>query len=265
MHGGGVWCQAGPGPWGATDGTIRPTFSVTNLESEPAAQRTAGCWAARPCFPLSPSVGCPKLRGAAPSQACQTAAMQRLGGSQRWPSTTSGIFSRRGGPRRCEKKMCADPSECSSIPSRLFPQAHRWRYVFGRDETILDSCTDPETLPAWLHPGRTWRWVHPDHFKKDGLSWGLETGTRTSGISGGRPPHFLRTGRPLEQPLLFIAGGEESGGADVPQVPSKNPWPRRRMPPTLLALKQFCFAGVGHCGAEQEAPESVKPSSSWMF
>ena len=32
------------------------------------------------------------------------------------------------------------------------PAKDRWRYVFGKNETFIDSLTDPSTFPSWLAP-----------------------------------------------------------------------------------------------------------------
>jgi pimeloyl-ACP methyl ester carboxylesterase len=126
-------------------------------------------------------------------------------------------------------------------------QAHRWRYVFGRDETILDSCTDPETLPAWLTQADLE--VYTQAFEKTGFRGALNW-YRTQDLWWEATPFLTR--RPLEQPLLFIAG-EEDPVVQISQVAVEN------LPNNAPNLwRTVLLPGVGHW-TEQEAPESVKP------
>jgi pimeloyl-ACP methyl ester carboxylesterase len=81
------------------------------------------------------------------------------------------------------------------------PPAERWRFVFGQHETILDSCTDPKTLPPWLSEQDLDTFAA--EFGRTGFRGGLNwyrnldrTWELTPFLSGAR----------LRQPTLFAAG-----------------------------------------------------------
>jgi pimeloyl-ACP methyl ester carboxylesterase len=59
-------------------------------------------------------------------------------------------------PRTAEKEFAADPKRTLRMflysLSGSIPNGHKWRYVFGENEKVLDGCVDPKQLPAWLKP-----------------------------------------------------------------------------------------------------------------
>jgi len=130
--------------------------------------------------------------------------------------------------------------------SGSIPQKHRWRYVFGMDENILDSCTDPETLPAWLTEADLD--VYTKAFEKTGYR-GAVNWYRTQDLWWKDTP-FLNN-RPLEQPLLYIGGADDM----VVQVSREAIDNLEKNAPKLW--RKVLLPGVGHW-TEQEAPEDVK-------
>jgi hypothetical protein len=59
-------------------------------------------------------------------------------------------------PGMAEEEFAGDPKRTLRMflysLSGSIPKGHKWRYVFGENEKALDSCVDPEQLPAWLKP-----------------------------------------------------------------------------------------------------------------
>jgi pimeloyl-ACP methyl ester carboxylesterase len=59
-------------------------------------------------------------------------------------------------PGIAEKEFDADPKRALRMflysLSGSIPKGHKWRYMFGLNEEVLDGCVDPKQLPAWLKP-----------------------------------------------------------------------------------------------------------------
>lgn len=85
------------------------------------------------------------------------------------------------------------------------PPEKRWRYLFGKSETLLDTVTQPETLPAWLTEQDIDFFT--DEFERTGFRGGLNwyrNSDRNWELTA-----FL-SGAQLRQPALFVAGELDS-------------------------------------------------------
>jgi pimeloyl-ACP methyl ester carboxylesterase len=112
-------------------------------------------------------------------------------------------------PGKAEAELDADPRR--SLRMFLYslsgdpPPDKRWRYVFGRDEGILDSGTEPDTLPPWLTEADLD--VFAEAFGKSGFRGGLNW-YRNLDRNWELTP-FL-AGAKLRQPALFVAGEHDA-------------------------------------------------------
>lgn len=152
-------------------------------------------------------------------------------------------------PGVAEKDLEADPKRSMRMllysASGSIPKQDKWRYIFGTNERVLDTVTDPKQLPAWLTPedidfygkefARTGFRGGLNYYRSQDLTWS-ETG-------------FL-VGRKLLQPTLFVAGQDDpvvefaKTGVDNLEKSVPNLWRKVLLP------------GVGHW-TEQEAPAEV--------
>ena len=85
------------------------------------------------------------------------------------------------------------------------PPEKRWRFIFGNSETLLDSCTNPDTLPQWLTEEDLESFAK--EFKASGFRGGLnwyrnidQNWSQTAFLSEAKLP----------QPSLFVAGEEDA-------------------------------------------------------
>ena len=81
------------------------------------------------------------------------------------------------------------------------PAEKRWRFLFDKSETFLDSGTVPESLPAWLTEADLD--FYTEEFKRTGFRGGLNWYRNIDRIWELTP--FL-SGAKIRQPSLFIAG-----------------------------------------------------------
>ena len=81
------------------------------------------------------------------------------------------------------------------------PPDKRWRFLFGKSETLLDIGTMPETLPAWLTEADLD--FYAEEFRRTGFRGGLNWYRNIDRIWELTP--FL-SGAKIRQPSLFIAG-----------------------------------------------------------
>jgi hypothetical protein len=81
------------------------------------------------------------------------------------------------------------------------PPEKRWRFLFDKSETFLDTGTVPETLPAWLTEADLD--FYAEQFKRTGFRGGLNWYRNIDRIWELTP--FL-SGAKIRQPSLFIAG-----------------------------------------------------------
>jgi pimeloyl-ACP methyl ester carboxylesterase len=85
------------------------------------------------------------------------------------------------------------------------PPEHRWRYLFGPQEKLLDTMTRPEQLPAWL-PEEDLA-VFATEFARTGFTGGLNwyrNMDRDKELLA-----FLAKSK-IQQPSLFVAGSEDA-------------------------------------------------------
>jgi pimeloyl-ACP methyl ester carboxylesterase len=81
------------------------------------------------------------------------------------------------------------------------PPDKRWRFLFSKSETFLDSGTVPEALPAWLTEADLA--FYAEEFKRTGFRGGLNWYRNIDRLWELTP--FL-SGAKIRQPSLFIAG-----------------------------------------------------------
>jgi pimeloyl-ACP methyl ester carboxylesterase len=81
------------------------------------------------------------------------------------------------------------------------PPDKRWRFLFDKSETLLDTGTVPETLPAWLNEADLD--FYTEEFKRTGFRSGLNWYRNIDRIWELTP--FL-SGAKIRQPSLFIGG-----------------------------------------------------------
>jgi pimeloyl-ACP methyl ester carboxylesterase len=85
------------------------------------------------------------------------------------------------------------------------PPDERWRFLFGKDEKLLDTCTMPKTLPAWLTDEALDLFTR--EFERTGFRGGLNwyrNIDRMWELTG-----FL-SGAKIRQPSIFAAGEEDA-------------------------------------------------------
>lgn len=125
------------------------------------------------------------------------------------------------------------------------PSEHRWRYLFDRSETLLDSATLPPTLPRWLTKADLEYFTQA--FEKTGFGGGLNWYRNLD--ANWELTQFLR-GAKIQQPSLFIAGEED---AVITMYQSAFDSMEASMP----HLKQkVLLPGIGHW-VQQECPTKV--------
>ena len=152
-------------------------------------------------------------------------------------------------PGVAEKELGADPKRSLRMllysASGSIPKEHKVRYVFGVNEKVLDGCTDPPQLPAWL------KQEDLDYYAKEFTRTGFRGGLnwyRTQDIFWEQTPFLV--GRKLMQPALYIGGTDDlvvefaRAGVDNLEKSVPNLW------------KKVLLPGVGHW-TEQEAPAEV--------
>jgi len=125
------------------------------------------------------------------------------------------------------------------------PPEKRWRYLFGKSETFLDTGSQPETLPAWLTEQDLDFFVH--EFERTGFRGGLNW-YRNIDRNWELTP-FLN-GAKLRQPALFVAGEFDpviAMSREIFNTMGKNMWDLR---------KKVLLAGAGHW-IQQERPTEV--------
>ncbi len=81
------------------------------------------------------------------------------------------------------------------------PPDKRWRFLFDRSETFLDTGTVPETLPAWLTEADLD--FYTEEFKRTGFRGGLNWYRNTD---RNWELTAFSSGASIRQPSLFIAG-----------------------------------------------------------
>ncbi len=129
--------------------------------------------------------------------------------------------------------------------SGSIPKEHKWRYVFGINETALSGATDPKQPPKWLKEEDLD--FYAKEFTRTGFRGGLNW-YRGQDIFWQETPWLI--GRKLLQPTLYVAGEDDlvvefaRGGVDNLEKSVPNLWRKVLLP------------GVGHW-TEQEAPERV--------
>jgi pimeloyl-ACP methyl ester carboxylesterase len=85
------------------------------------------------------------------------------------------------------------------------PPEKRWRFVYPRSQTFLDTCSEPDTLPAWLTEADI-DYLAAE-FERTGFSGGLNWYRNIDSRWEQTP--FL-TGAKLRQPTLFVAGEHDA-------------------------------------------------------
>jgi pimeloyl-ACP methyl ester carboxylesterase len=125
------------------------------------------------------------------------------------------------------------------------PPYKRWRFLFGKSETLLDTGTLLETLPAWLTEADLD--FYTEEFKRTGFRGGLNWYRNIDRVWELTP--FL-TGAKIRQPSLFIAG-EFDGVITIYRQAFDN------LEETMPGLrKKVLVTGAGHW-IQQERPNEV--------
>jgi pimeloyl-ACP methyl ester carboxylesterase len=112
-------------------------------------------------------------------------------------------------PGKAEGDLDADPKR--SIRMMLYalsgdpPPQKRWRFLFGKNETILDSGSEPDELPAWLSEQDVEAFA--SEFRRTGFRGGLNWYRNLDRVWEMTP--FL-AGAKLRQPALFVAGEHDA-------------------------------------------------------
>ncbi len=125
------------------------------------------------------------------------------------------------------------------------PDEKRWRAIFSKSETLLDTCAMPDALPAWLTEGDIEFFA--GEFERTGFRGALNW-YRNIDRNWELTP-FLRGAR-LCQPTVFIAG-EEDGVIKLYRNALDN---MEEGVPNLT--KKALVPGAGHW-IQQERPEEV--------
>ena len=112
-------------------------------------------------------------------------------------------------PGKAEQALEADVRETMLMwlysGSGDAPPDRRWRFLFGKSETLFDIGTVPETLPTWLTEADLD--FYANEFKRTGFRGGLNWYRNIDRIWELTP--FL-SGAKIRQPSLFIAGELDS-------------------------------------------------------
>lgn len=155
-------------------------------------------------------------------------------------------------PGKAEAELEADVRKAISMflysASGDPPPQQRWRYLFSKSETLLDTGTLPEKLPAWLTEQDIDFFT--DQFERTGFRGGLNwyrnfdrNWELTAFLSGAK----------LRQPSLFIAG-------EFDPVMAMNPNAFDAIGETMPSLKKkVLLPGAGHW-IQQERPTEVNQS-----
>jgi len=125
------------------------------------------------------------------------------------------------------------------------PPEERWRFIFPRNETFLQQCVDPETLPPWLTEADVDFFAA--EFEKSGFRGGLNWYRNIDffwKVSG-----FLN-GAKLRQPTLFVAGEHDAVLQMYPEAVTD----LETNVPNLR--KKAIIPGAGHW-IQQERPAEV--------
>jgi epoxide hydrolase A/B len=125
------------------------------------------------------------------------------------------------------------------------PADKRWRFIFPKNETFLQQCVDPETLPGWLTPADVDFFT--GEFEKSGFRGGLNW-YRNIDYSW-EMTGFLN-GAKLRQPALFVAGEHDA----VLQMYPDAVRDLEKNVPNLR--KKVVIPGAGHW-IQQERPAEV--------
>jgi pimeloyl-ACP methyl ester carboxylesterase len=152
-------------------------------------------------------------------------------------------------PGKAEAELEADPRRFV----RMFlysasgdpPPEKRWRFLFGKDETLLSTGGEPDTLPVWLTEQDVEAFTA--EFTRTGFRGGLNWYRNLDRMWELMP--FLN-GAKLRQPTLFVAGER-----DVTITMYRDAF--EAMPQTVPGLRQqVLLPGAGHW-IQQERPEEV--------
>jgi pimeloyl-ACP methyl ester carboxylesterase len=125
------------------------------------------------------------------------------------------------------------------------PPDKRWRFLYNKSERLLDTCSEPGLLPAWL----TERDIDyfTAEFERTGFSGGLNWYRNIDSRWEQTP--FL-SGAKLHQPTLFVAG-------EVDAVIAMRRAAFDRLEETVPNLKRkILLPGAGHW-VQQERPNEV--------
>lgn len=125
------------------------------------------------------------------------------------------------------------------------PPEKRWRAIFRKSETLLDTCASPDELPAWLTEEDVDIFVR--EFQRSGFRGGLNWYRNIDRTWELTP--FLRGAR-LLQPTLFVAG-EEDGVITMYRQAFDT---LEEAAPNLT--KKVLVPGAGHW-VQQERPKEV--------
>jgi pimeloyl-ACP methyl ester carboxylesterase len=125
------------------------------------------------------------------------------------------------------------------------PPDKRWRFLFGKSETLLDIGTVPETLPAWLTEADLD--FCTEEFKRTGFRGGLNW-YRNIDRLWELTPSF--SGAKIRQPSLFVAG-------EIDGVITMYRQAFDSLEETMPGLrKKVLVPGAGHW-IQQERPKDV--------
>ena len=125
------------------------------------------------------------------------------------------------------------------------PPEKRWRFLFGKDETLLSTGSEPDTLPAWLTEQDVEAFTA--EFTRTGFRGGLNWYRNLDRMWELTP--FLN-GAKLRQPTLFVAGER-----DVCITMYRDAF--EALPQTVPGLRhRVLLPGAGHW-IQQERPEEV--------
>jgi pimeloyl-ACP methyl ester carboxylesterase len=125
------------------------------------------------------------------------------------------------------------------------PPEKRWRFLYNKSQTFLDTCCEPDILPAWLSE-RDIDYFSAE-FERTGFSGGLNWYRNIDSRWEQTP--FL-SGAKLNQPTLFVAG-EHDAVIDMRRAAFD------RLEETVPNLKRkVLLPGAGHW-VQQERPNEV--------
>jgi len=172
-----------------------------------------------------------------------TEAMKRMAGEKQFYQL---YFQK---PGKAEHELEADVRRTMLIwlysASGDAPPDKRWRFLFGKSETLLDIGAVPETLPAWLTEADLDFYV--EEFKRTGFRGGLNWYRNLDRLWELTP--FL-SGAKIRQPSLFVAG-------EVDGVITMYRQAFDSLEETMPSLrKKILVPGAGHW-IQQERPNEV--------